>query len=71
MTAGLTYDRDTPQIRAAYERTGGRLPTREISRALAETPLIFQPGTAWRYSLCHDLLAAYCEELIGERFGDF
>ena len=71
MTAGLTYDRDTPQIRAAYERTDGRLPTREISRALAETPLVFRPGTAWRYSLCHDLLAAYCEELIGERFGDF
>lgn len=71
MSAGLTYDRDTPQILGAYERTGGRLPTREISRALAQTPLAFQPGTAWRYSLCHDLLAAYCEELIGERFGDY
>lgn len=71
MSAGLTYDRETPQILAARERTGGRLPTREISRALSETPLIFQPGTAWRYSLCHDLLAAYCEELVGERFGEY
>lgn len=71
MSAGLTYNRETSQIKTAYEKTGGRLPTREISRALAETPLAFQPGTKWMYSLCHDLLVAYCEELIGEHFGDF
>lgn len=70
MSAGLTYDRFTPSMLAAREATGGRLPTREFSRALAQEPLAFQPGSEWCYSLCHDLLAAYCEELVGMRFGE-
>ncbi len=33
--------------------------------ALAEQPLAFQPGSAWRYSVCTDVLAHVCERAGG------
>ncbi len=69
MTAGLSYKRDTdPILRASVESNGA---TREVIRALAEDPLCFEPGTEWRYSLCHDVLAALVEVLSGQRFGEY
>lgn len=71
MTAGLDYDLDTPAIRAAVDATGGRAPTREIARAIAQKPLNFDPGERWQYSLCHDVLAAAVEVAAGMKFRDF
>lgn len=69
MTAGFSYDLASPSIREAAARTDGRLPTREFARALAQEPLLFEPGTRWNYSLCHDVLAALVEAVDGRRFG--
>ena len=71
MTAGFTYDRETPALKRAKVETNGRCGTREIMRYLAEDPLSFEPGTHWKYSLCHDVLAAAVEVMAGERFGSF
>lgn len=71
MTAGFTYDLSSPSIRAAIEASGGRAPTREIARAIAQEPLSFDPGERWQYSLCHDVLAALTEVVAGERFADY
>ncbi|MGI6264409.1 MAG: serine hydrolase domain-containing protein [Acutalibacteraceae bacterium] len=71
MQAGLTYDTDTPQLQAAREATGGRCPTRAMIRAIAATPLAFEPGTRFRYSMCHDVLGALIEEVSGMRFGEY
>ena len=71
MQAGLSYDTDTPEIAAMREETGGRCPTREVVSALARTPLLFEPGTHFCYSMCHDVLGALIEEVSGERFGDY
>ncbi|QAY67289.1 serine hydrolase domain-containing protein [Paenibacillus protaetiae] len=71
MTAGFSYDLDSPSIREAAERTEGRLPTREFARALAKEPLLFEPGTRWNYSLCHDVLAALVEVVDGRRFSTY
>lgn len=71
MTAGFSYDFNGPVIREAAERTNGRLPTREYAAALAKEPLLFEPGTRWNYSLCHDVLAALVEEVDGRRFGTY
>lgn len=71
MTAGFSYNLESPIIREAVERTGGRLPTRELAAALAKEPLLYEPGTRWNYSLCHDVLAALVE-VVGERkFSDY
>ncbi|MBB3113716.1 CubicO group peptidase (beta-lactamase class C family) [Paenibacillus phyllosphaerae] len=71
MTAGFSYDLAAPSIKEAVERTNGRLPTREFAKALAKEPLLFEPGTRWNYSLCHDVLAALVEEVDGRRFSAY
>ncbi len=71
MTAGLTYDTQSEAIREVIEKTRGQAGTREIVRAIAQMPLIFEPGTRWAYSLGHDVMAAVIEEVSGERFSDY
>jgi CubicO group peptidase (beta-lactamase class C family) len=69
MTAGFSYDLEAPSIREVVKITNGKVPTREFAAALAKEPLLFEPGTQWNYSLCHDVLAALVEVVDGRRFG--
>ena len=71
MTAGLNYDLQTPALKEYYEACDHRCPTVETVEKIAKTPLEFEPGTLWRYSLCHDVLAALVEKLSGQRFEDY
>ncbi|QHW34991.1 beta-lactamase family protein [Paenibacillus rhizovicinus] len=68
MTAGFSYDLASPSLRDALKRTDGKMTTREFATALAQEPLLFEPGTRWNYSLCHDVLAALVEAVDGRRF---
>ena len=69
MTAGMTYSIASDNIKRGQKETNGRMPTREAMKYLACDPLIFEPGTSWNYSLCHDVLAAVIEVATGKRFG--
>ncbi len=40
-------------------------------RAIARDPLLFEPGTHWNYSLCHDVLAGLVEAVSGQTFGAY
>lgn len=71
MTAGFTYNLNSPGIAAARQRTNGVAGTLDVIRGLAEDPLAFDPGDKWNYSLCHDVLAAAVEAISGERFCDY
>lgn len=71
MTAGLSYDLESPSIKRVTRETNGRSPTLDIIRALADEPLLFEPGTHWNYSLCHDVLGALIEVISGQQFGDY
>ncbi|MGO4528120.1 serine hydrolase domain-containing protein [Paenibacillus sp. 2TAF8] len=71
MTAGFSYDIHSPSIKEAVERTQGKMPTREFARAVAKEPLMFEPGTHWNYSMCHDVLGALVEVVSGKRFGTY
>ena len=71
MTAGLTYATDTENLKRGYADTHGEMPTREAMKYLAQDPLAFEPGTGWRYSLCHDVLAAIVEVVSGRRFSEY
>ena len=44
---------------------------REWSKAVAELPLVAQPGTVWNYSIGIDVLGALIEEFSGMTFGEF
>ena len=71
MTAGFSYDVHSPQLEQLRIDTNGKSPTRESMKYLAKEPLLFEPGTRWCYSLCHDILAALVEVISGERFSDY
>ena len=71
MTGGMNYDLQSPSIRRIQQETNGRCPTVETVKAIAREPLLFEPGTHWNYSLCHDVLAALVEVISGKRFGDY
>ena len=71
MTAGLTYNYGTKNCLAAVSDTDGTCPTTVFPRYLAKDPLIFDPGQHYCYSLCHDMIAAVCETIVGERFADY
>lgn len=71
MTAGLNYDLQTPALQAYYAACDHRCPTVETVNEIAKTPLEFEPGTGWKYSLCHDVLAALVEVLSGQKFEDY
>ena len=71
MTAGLNYDMQTPALKEYYEACDHRCPTVEVVNVIAKTPLEFEPGTGWRYSLCHDVLAALVEVLSEEKFENY
>ena len=68
MTGGLSYDQTLPSIQRAKEKNAG---TRELIHMLAAEPLEFDPGTHFRYSMCHDVMAAVIEAVSGERFSDY
>lgn len=71
MTAGLDYNFNTPAVVKARKDFDGRCPTREIVRAIAKSPLSFEPGEHWQYSLCHDVLGGLVEVLAGKRLRDY
>lgn len=69
MTAGFNYDLGAPYIKEAIAE--GRTSTLELVKALAKTPLGFEPGTRYRYSLCHDILGGLIEVWSGKRLGEY
>ncbi|MCR4906877.1 MAG: beta-lactamase family protein [Clostridiales bacterium] len=71
MTAGFDYNFGTPAVEEVKKATDGRCPTREVARAIAKSPLCFEPGEMWQYSLCHDVLGAFIEVVAGKRLRDY
>ena len=71
MTAGFDYNWNTPAINSVKEATNGRSPTRDIARAIAQSPLQFEPGEHWSYSLCLDVLGGFIEVVSGKKFSDY
>ncbi len=68
MTAGLSYDVFSEPIQTMQRESGKHATTREVARAIAEMPLIAEPGTRFSYGLGHDVLAAVVELIGGEPF---
>ena len=68
MTGGMSYNLKAKEILAATTPT---VSTLELVRAMAKTPLSFEPGTHYQYSLCHDVFAAVVEVVSGMRFSDY
>lgn len=71
MTAGLDYSINRASIERVRTATDGRCPTLDIVRALADDPLVCQPGERYCYGLSHDILGGLVELISGVKLGDY
>ena len=69
MTAGLDYNIYDDLIKKAI--SDGKYSTQELVRVMAEKTLGFEPGTRFRYSLCHDVLGGLVEVCSGMSLGEY
>ncbi len=69
MSGGLDYDLKKPAMLEAMRDKNAS--TETIVNAIAAAPLCFEPGTSFKYSLCHDVAARVVEVATGMRFGEY
>lgn len=69
MSAGLDYDLADEAICSAIKQ--GKKSTRELVGAMSNKVLGFEPGTRFRYSLCHDVLGALIEIWSGQKLSEY
>jgi CubicO group peptidase (beta-lactamase class C family) len=77
-TAGLSYGFLEPEslidrgyAEAGLNVAGGIERLADLCQQLAQLPLVFQPGTQWRYSFATDVVAHLVEVLSGDSFDTF
>ncbi|MBE6607861.1 MAG: beta-lactamase family protein [Ruminococcaceae bacterium] len=70
MTAGFTYDFNAAPIKELAAKDP-KASLRDFIGAFVNSPISFEPGEKFQYSLCHDVLAAVVEVASGERFSEF
>ncbi|MCP5181489.1 MAG: beta-lactamase family protein [Pseudomonadales bacterium] len=78
-SAGLSYGFIEPDslIDKAYAAAGinlfggEELTLEELCDRLGSLPLVYEPGTNWRYSLATDVVARIVEVVSGQRFDDY
>ena len=70
MSGGLDYDNMRGSVKAVLEKNENA-GTVEIANAFADDPLLYEPGTGYQYSLCHDVLGAVIEVVSGMRFSAY
>ena len=66
MTGGMTYERNQEKIDAAPDKS-----TVGLAREMAKEPLVFEPGTHYKYSLCHDMLGAVVAVVSGKGLWEY
>jgi CubicO group peptidase (beta-lactamase class C family) len=67
-TAGFTYGWGDTLIEARYRELGcesARISSNQLIEALAQAPLVYQPGTTWQYSRATDILGVLVERVAG------
>ncbi len=70
MSAGLNYDMFKEPIKKVIAENPNA-GTVDIVKAFVLSPLEFEPGERFQYSLCHDVLAAVVEVASGMKFSEY
>ncbi len=71
MSAGFDYNYTPEAVEKILEETMGTANTRQLVEGYIATPLLFDPGEKFNYSLCHDVLAAVIEVASRMRFSEY
>ena len=69
MSGGFDYNINASYIEEC--KNAGKTSTLDIVKALSNTPLLFEPGTNYQYSLCHDILGGLIEVVSGKRLSEY
>jgi CubicO group peptidase (beta-lactamase class C family) len=72
-SAGFAYGLtpDNPLDKAYADKVLGARSRAEFVKAIAEIPLVDQPGQRWKYSIAVDIQGLIVEKLTGTSLGDF
>jgi len=72
-TVGLGDDGDTPvsEIYRRIDPTNWNNTLPEVAEKLGQIPLLYEPGTRWRYSAAVDIQALMVERLSGKPFDQY
>ena len=73
-TSGLTYPGSVegPVEEAYRDRVSlSKIPLRDLIAGLAETPLVFQPGSRYMYGFSQDVAARVVEIISGKSFAEY
>ncbi len=71
MTAGLSYDTTSDELKALQIKSDDRASTRDVVSTIAQMPLVYEPRTRYSYGLGHDILAAVVEVISGQKYYDY
>lgn len=71
MTSGFDYNLQCDAIQRVKRETGGRCPTLDVIRALADEPLQFEPGENFMYGLSIDILGGLVELVSGMKLSAY
>ncbi len=71
MQSGLDYNLQRPGIVRVLGERGAEATTRELVDSFIESPLLFEPGEHFEYSLSHDVVAAVIEVASGMKFSEY
>ncbi len=71
MQSGLDYNLDRPGIKRVLEERGQKATTQELVNSFVESPIIFEPGEHFEYSLSHDVVGAIIEVVSEMSLGEY
>jgi CubicO group peptidase (beta-lactamase class C family) len=71
MQSGLDYDLQRPGIVRVLKEKGQAATTQELVNAFVESPLLFEPGEHFEYSLSHDVVGAIIEVVSGMSLAEY
>ncbi|MBQ3099838.1 MAG: beta-lactamase family protein [Clostridia bacterium] len=69
MSAGFDYNLWDEGVKKAL--ADGKTGTLDLVRAMSGKTLCFEPGSRFKYSLCHDILGGLVELWSGKKLGDY
>lgn len=69
MSAGFDYNLWDEGVKNAL--ADGKTGTLDLVRAMSSKTLCFEPGSRFKYSLCHDILGGLIEIWSGKKLGDY
>lgn len=73
MSGGYDYSPigNTVKRQAVLDIAGANASTLKVINAYAQLPLLFEPGSRFCYSICHEILAGIVETVSGLAFNDY